>query len=39
MDGVLSYFALGSGEASEVRYLSEEAVDRYIATDGLDTGD
>jgi hypothetical protein len=38
-DDIVAHFMLDSGEASEVRELGEEAVDRCVATDGLDAGD
>jgi hypothetical protein len=38
MDGIVAYFALDSGDASEVRKFSEEAVDRLVAPNGLYAG-
>jgi hypothetical protein len=39
MNSAVSYFALDSGWAGEVRELGEEAVDRNAASDGLHAWD
>jgi hypothetical protein len=39
MNSAVVHFGLGSGWASEFRELSEEAVDRSAASDGVHTWD